>query len=92
MVNRFRDNPDAIRELLRGGEVHRDVYTDEELFELEMERVWRSAWVYVGHDSQVPAPGDYYATEIAGQPLLMTRSQGSFGCSTTDAPIGVRKW
>ena len=74
-MNRFRDNPDAIRELLRGGEVHRDVYTDEEIFELEMERVWRAAWVYVGHDSQVPAPGDYYATEIAGQPLLMTRSQ-----------------
>jgi phenylpropionate dioxygenase-like ring-hydroxylating dioxygenase large terminal subunit len=74
-VNRFRDNPGAIRELLRGGEVHRDVYTDEELFELEMERVWRTAWVYLGHDSQVPAPGDYYATEIAGQPLLMTRSQ-----------------
>jgi phenylpropionate dioxygenase-like ring-hydroxylating dioxygenase large terminal subunit len=75
MVNRFRDNPDAIRELFRGGEVHRDVYTDEELFELEMQRVWRAAWVYVGHDSQVPAAGDYYATDIGGQPLLMTRSQ-----------------
>ena len=75
MVNRFRDNPGAIRELLRGGEVHRDVYTDETLFELEMQRVWRAAWVYVGHDSQVPAAGDYYATDIGGQPLLMTRSQ-----------------
>ena len=36
-----------------------------ELFELEMERLWHSAWVYVGHDSQVPAAGDYYTTEIA---------------------------
>ena len=75
MVNRFHDNPSAIRGLFRGGEVHRDVYIDEELFALEMDRVWRTGWVYVGHDSQVPAPGDYYATEIAGQPLLMIRSQ-----------------
>ena len=75
MVSRFRDNPDAIRGLFRGGEVHRGVYTDAELFDLEMERVWRAAWVYVGHDSQVAAPGDYYAADIAGQPLLMTRGQ-----------------
>ncbi len=74
-MNRFRDNPNAIRGLCRGGEVHRDAYIDEELFALETERLWRSAWIYVGHDSQVPAPGDYYATEIAGQPLLMIRSQ-----------------
>ena len=49
--------------------MHRDVYTDPELFDLEMERLWRRAWVYVGHDSQVPLAGDYYTTEIAGQPL-----------------------
>lgn len=71
----YRDDPSAIRALVRPAEIHRDVYTDPELFELEMERLWRTAWVYVGHDSQVPAPGDYYTTDIAGQPLLMTRTQ-----------------
>jgi benzoate/toluate 1,2-dioxygenase alpha subunit len=70
----YCEDPGRIRALLRGGEVHRDVYTDPELFELEMRRLWRSAWVYVGHDSQVPRPGDYYTTEIAGQPLLMMRA------------------
>ena len=73
-MTRYRGNPDAIRALVRGGEVHRDVYTDPELFDLEMERLWRSAWVYVGHESQVPKPGDYLTAEIAGQPLLMVRS------------------
>jgi benzoate/toluate 1,2-dioxygenase subunit alpha len=74
-VTNYRDNPNAIRDLVRGGDVHRDVYTNPELFDLEMERLWRSAWIYVGHDSQVPAAGDYYTTEIARQPLLMTRAQ-----------------
>jgi phenylpropionate dioxygenase-like ring-hydroxylating dioxygenase large terminal subunit len=63
----------AIRALVREDAVHRDVYLSPALFDLEMERLWRSAWVYVGHDSQVPNPGDFYAINIARQPLLMLR-------------------
>ncbi len=74
-MDRYRSNTSAIRALVRPGDVHRDVYTDPELFELEMERLWHAAWVYVGHDSQIPARGDYYTTEIAGRPLIMIRSQ-----------------
>ncbi len=74
-MNRYRDDPHLIRSLVRGGEVHRDVYIDPELFDLEMQRLWHTAWVYVGHDSQVPNAGDFYTTEIARQPLLMTRTR-----------------
>ena len=74
-MTQYRDHPDIIRALVRGADVHRDVYTSTELFDLEMERLWRSAWIYVGHDSQVPAAGDYYTTEIARKPVLMTRAQ-----------------
>ena len=56
-VTLYRNNPGAIRSLVRGGDVHRDVYLSPELFDLEMERLWRRTWVYVGHDSQVPAGG-----------------------------------
>ena len=44
--------------------MHRDVYIDEEVFQLEMEHVFANAWVYVGHDSQTPNPGDFYGTTI----------------------------
>ena len=40
-----------------------------------MERLWASTWVYVGHDSQVPAPGDYFTTDIAGKPVIMVRHE-----------------
>jgi benzoate/toluate 1,2-dioxygenase alpha subunit len=62
-----------IAALLRDDSVHRAVYTDPDIFELEMERIWGRAWIYVGHESQVPEPGDYFATEIARQPVVMTR-------------------
>ena len=58
---------------MRAAEVHRDVYIDEEVFQLEMEHLFANTWVYVGHDSQVPNAGDYYGTTIGTQPMLMVR-------------------
>jgi len=69
----YRNNVAAIRALVRADAVHRDVYLSQELFELEMEQLWRNTWIYVGHDSQVPAAGDFYTTDIARQPVIMLR-------------------
>ena len=69
----YRGNVEAVRNLVRETEVHRDVYVDEEVFQLEMEHVFANTWVYVGHDSQVPNPGDYFGTTIGTQPVLMVR-------------------
>jgi len=58
---------------VRGDRVHRSVYTDPAIFALEMERIFSRAWVYVGHDSQVPEPGDFVTLMIGGQPVVMSR-------------------
>ena len=47
---------DDIAALIEPGRVHRDVYTDPDVFELEMERIFGHAWLFVGHTSQVPKP------------------------------------
>jgi phenylpropionate dioxygenase-like ring-hydroxylating dioxygenase large terminal subunit len=70
---RYRGDPEAIRALVQPERVHRDVYLDPELFEIEMEELFTKTWIYVGHESQVPQPGDYYATEIGREPVLMVR-------------------
>jgi benzoate/toluate 1,2-dioxygenase alpha subunit len=72
-MSRYRDDPAAVRALVRDDAVHRDVYTDPEIFQLEMERLWARTWIYVGHTSQVPAPGDYITCDIAAVPVLMIR-------------------
>jgi len=69
----YRNNPDAIRALVRPREVHRDVYIDDEVFELEMEHLFGNTWVYVGHGSQLPNPGDFLTTQVGHQPLLISR-------------------
>lgn len=59
--------------LVRSDSVHKRVYTDPELFALEMERIYGQAWIYVGHESQVKNPGDYHTTRIGDQDVIMTR-------------------
>lgn len=69
----YRHNPEAIRALVRANEVHKEVFISQELFELEMERLFRNTWVYVGHDSQVPNPGDFFTTTVGDQNVVMVR-------------------
>lgn len=64
---------DEIARLIEPGRVHRRVYTDPDLFELEMERMFGRAWLFVGHTSQVPNPGDYFTTDLGRQPVFMVR-------------------
>ena len=53
--------------------VRREVYTDQQIFALEMERIHERVWIYCGHESQVPKAGDYYTVQIGRQPMLMVR-------------------
>ncbi len=72
-MTRYRGNAEAVRNLVRDTEVHRDVYIDDEVFALEMEHLFANTWIYVGHDSQIPNQGDYFGTTIGAQPVLMVR-------------------
>ncbi|HEX7383997.1 MAG TPA: aromatic ring-hydroxylating dioxygenase subunit alpha [Burkholderiaceae bacterium] len=69
----YRGNPDAVRALVRPDRVHRDLYIDPEVFALEQEHFFANTWNYVGHDSQIPKPGDYLTVDIAGRPLVAVR-------------------
>lgn len=72
-AGRYRGNPDAVRALVRDAAVHRDLYISEELFALEQEHFFANTWNYVAHTSQVPKPGDFVTTELAGRPLIVVR-------------------
>jgi phenylpropionate dioxygenase-like ring-hydroxylating dioxygenase large terminal subunit len=63
-------------ELASPTQIHRSVYVDQEIFELEMERVWGQAWIFIGHDSQIPEVGDFFTTNINHQiPVVMIRDR-----------------
>ena len=62
-------------QLVQPHKVHRRLYTDPEIFGLEMTRVFAASWCYVGHESEIPEPGDYRTTTLGLRPVLMTRGR-----------------
>ena len=56
-------------DLVREDRVHRRVYTDPAVFAVEMARIWGYAWIYVGHESQVPDAGSFITTTIGVEPV-----------------------
>jgi benzoate/toluate 1,2-dioxygenase alpha subunit len=55
--------------------LHRSAFTDEALFELEMQHIFEGNWIYLAHESQIPANNDYFTTTIGRQPVVITRNR-----------------
>lgn len=53
----------------------RDIFTNADLFELEMKHIFEGNWVYLAHESQLPNNNDYYTTHIGRQPVVVTRDK-----------------
>jgi phenylpropionate dioxygenase-like ring-hydroxylating dioxygenase large terminal subunit len=62
---------------IKRGEISRDIFMSEQIHKLELENLFPRAWLFVGHESQVPRPGDFFSSWMGADPVLLTRdSQG----------------
>jgi benzoate/toluate 1,2-dioxygenase alpha subunit len=56
--------------------VDRRVFTEQEIFDLEMKHIFEGGWVFLGLSSQLPKPHDFITTTIGRRPILVTRDKG----------------
>ena len=55
--------------------VGRDIFTDPEIFELEMKHIFEGNWIYLAHESQIPNKNDYFTTYMGRQPVFIARNR-----------------
>jgi phenylpropionate dioxygenase-like ring-hydroxylating dioxygenase large terminal subunit len=53
--------------------VHSSIYTDPEIFNLEMKRLFEDSWCYVAHESEIEKPGDFKTSAVGRVPVIVSR-------------------
>ncbi len=69
---------DAAFRLLRarqrdGFALAREFYGDPAIFERERQRIFARQWLFAGHVSLIPEPGDYFLHRIGGESVIVCR-------------------
>src|SRR5438128_6935830 len=55
----------------------RKYFVSTDVFAKEQSEILSKRWLLVGHQSQIPKPGDYFLAAIAGESVIVTRDQKS---------------
>jgi phenylpropionate dioxygenase-like ring-hydroxylating dioxygenase large terminal subunit len=66
---------DLINQHKEGHALNSVFYTDAEIYDLEVERIFTRVWLYAGHQSEIPNRGDYLLFEVAGESVIINRGK-----------------
>jgi Rieske 2Fe-2S family protein len=69
----------TVRELLSlyqpGHSLPRALYLDPEIYQRELDAIWRRGWLFAGHSCEIPRPGDYFLYEVDTDSILVVRTE-----------------
>jgi len=57
------------------GEISREIFVNKDLYEEEKEQIFARAWLYVGHESQVQKPGDFFVSRMGEESVILTKDR-----------------
>jgi phenylpropionate dioxygenase-like ring-hydroxylating dioxygenase large terminal subunit len=57
------------------GVISREIFVNDEIYQQERERVFGRAWLFVGHESQIPRPGDFLTSSMGEESVILCRDR-----------------
>ncbi len=60
---------------MAAGRISREIFVNDEIYREELERLFARAWLFVGHESQIPKPGDYFVSGMGEELVILCRDR-----------------
>ncbi len=57
------------------GLIDRNIFVNRQIFEEELEKLFTRAWLFVGHQSLIPKPGDFFASRMGAESVILCRDK-----------------
>ncbi|MSQ32628.1 MAG: aromatic ring-hydroxylating dioxygenase subunit alpha, partial [Dehalococcoidia bacterium] len=57
----------------KNGLLDRNVFTDKDIYQRELEQVFGRCWLFVSHESQIPRQNDFTSNYMGEDAVLVTR-------------------
>lgn len=57
------------------GTASREIFVNAEIYRREQEQIFARAWLFVGHESQIPNPDDYFVSRMGEDSVIVTRDK-----------------
>jgi phenylpropionate dioxygenase-like ring-hydroxylating dioxygenase large terminal subunit len=68
-------NITSVADLVLEDRVHKSLYSDQDIFEQELDKVFNHTWVWLAHESEVPEAGSFKTAKIGRQPVIVVRDR-----------------
>ena len=59
------------------GIISREIFVNEDIYRQEQEQVFARAWLFIGHESQIPKPGDFLVSSMGEESVILCRDRAA---------------